>query len=308
MPFTLRSLFQQPETVQTMPLTTLLSAYIETLKGNHDTYRFARQLHDNHFRSWEQPTFAQIEDWVKAHADRPHLANKGLGVLKAAYNWGIRRGLHHGVNPAQGVKRCRVYSRERVLSPGEIALVLASLDHVPIKLAAVLVVLLTTGCRLGEAVTMRRNLVNMTTGQWTQPRTKNGKTHTTYLSTQAREWLAKLPSDSDYFFQGHYGHHYSRCGAEKLWRELRSQLGIDARLHDFRRSLATHLYLATRDEYLVKRCINHVQTSVTAIYVRIGYEEVATALQAQADRFFALPLPVKGIVSTPPPKNFRLVQ
>lgn len=151
---------------------------------------------------------------------------------------------------------------------------------------------------------MRRDLVDLATGRWTQPKTKNGKPHTTYLSTQAREWLQKLPPDSDFFFQGHYGHHYSRCGAEKLWRELRGQLGIDARLHDFRRSLATHLYLATRDEYLVKRCINHIQTTVTAIYVRISFEEVAAALQAQADRFFALPMPDKGVkVSTPPPSK-----
>jgi integrase len=73
-------------------------------------------------------------------------------------------------------------------------------------------------------------------------------------------------------------------------------LGLhDVRLHDFRRTLSTHLYRATKDEYLVKRCINHVNPSVTAIYVRITQEVVAKALQAQADRFWALtvkPAPV----------------
>jgi hypothetical protein len=60
------------------------------------------------------------------------------------------------------------------------------------------------------------------------------------------------------------------------------------RLHDFRRTLSSHLYRATKDDYLVKRCINHVNTSITAIYVRIPYEDVAKALQAQAERFYAV--------------------
>jgi hypothetical protein len=45
---------------------------------------------------------------------------------------------------------------------------------------------------------------------------------------------------------------------------------------------------ATKDEFLVKRCLNHTNPSVTAIYVRISQEEVARAIQAQADPFFAL--------------------
>jgi integrase len=70
---------------------------------------------------------------------------------------------------------------------------------------------------------------------------------------------------------------------------VRGTLGLsDVRLHDFRRTFATHLYLATKDDYLVKRCINHTNPSVTAIYVRITQEEVTTALQAQVDQFFAL--------------------
>ena len=66
-------------------------------------------------------------------------------------------------------------------------------------------------------------------------------------------------------------------------------LGLqDVRLHDFRRTFATHLYLATKDDFLVKRCLNHTNPSVTAIYMRNSYEEVAKALQGQADRFWAL--------------------
>jgi len=60
------------------------------------------------------------------------------------------------------------------------------------------------------------------------------------------------------------------------------------RLHDFRRTFATFLYRHTHDDYLVKKCINHVNPSVTGIYVRITYEDMAKAIQAQADRFYQL--------------------
>ena len=46
--------------------------------------------------------------------------------------------------------------------------------------------------------------------------------------------------------------------------------------------------MATKDDFLVKRCLNHANPSVTAIYVRTSQEEVAAALQGQADRFWAL--------------------
>ena len=136
---------------------------------------------------------------------------------------------------------------------------------------------------------MRPEEINLTTGAWLQPKTKNGKPHTTYLPRQGREALAQLPHSHDYYFDGQVGQCYSLTGAEKAWQKARGMLGLqDVRLHDFRRTFATHLYMATKDDFLVKRCLYHTNPSVTAIYVRISQEEVAAAMQAQADRFWAL--------------------
>jgi integrase len=130
---------------------------------------------------------------------------------------------------------------------------------------------------------------NLITGEWLQPKTKNGKPHTTYLPTQARAAILKLKRSGDYVFGGVYDHCWSRPGVEKTWRQVRETLGLrDVRLHDFRRTLSTHAYRATKDFPLVKRCINHVDSSLIMIYVRFMFEEVRDLLQAQADRFFAL--------------------
>jgi integrase len=265
----------------------LLDAFVEKSKVN---YRKYCQLREQYFLTWvEHPTFLQIEDWHGRFASVPHHANSGLWLLKAMYTWAIRRGLYPGPNPATGVKAHRTFSRDRVLSSLEVGLLLNALDLLPAKLSVLLVVLLTTGCRLSEARTMQPDHVNLSTGAWLQPKTKNGKPHTTYLSRQAREAIGQLPHSEAYIFDGVAGSCYSLNAAGKAWQAVRSMLGLqDVHLHDFRRTFATHLYMATHDEFLVKRCLNHTNPSVTAIYVRISPEEVARAIQTQADRFFAL--------------------
>jgi integrase len=267
----------------------LLDGFVEKSKSKVN-YRKYCQLREQYFLTWvEHPTFLQIEDWHGQFAHVPHHANSGLWLLKAMYTWAIRRGHHPGPNPATGVKAHRTFSRERVFSSLEVAPLLNALDLLPAKLSVLLVVLLTTGCRLSEARTMQPSHVNLSTGAWLQPKTKNGKPHTTYLSAQAREAIAQLPHSEQFIFDGLPGQCYSLNGAGKAWKAVRPMLGLqDVHLHDFRRTFATHLYMATKDDFLVKRCLNHTNPSVTAIYVRISQEEVAKAMQGQADRFFAL--------------------
>jgi integrase len=255
------------------------------------------KMREQYFLTWvEHPTFLQIEDWHGSLSKTPHQANSGLWLLKAMYTWAIRRGLYPAPNPATGVKAHRTFSRERVMSSLEVATLLGALDLAPAKLSVLLVVLFTTGCRLSEARRMQPQQVNLSTGAWLQPKTKNGKPHMTYLPMQAREAIALLPHSEDFIFDGLPGQCWSLNGAGKAWKKVRRMLDLqDVHLHDFRRTFATHLYMATKDDFLVKRCLNHTNPSVTAIYVRISQEEVASAMQAQADRFFALmagPLPV----------------
>lgn len=272
-----------------MDFQTVLSEFVEYSrpKASYPVYdRFRRQ----HFQSWQDwPSSQDIEDWHRSLSTTPHHANKGLSMLKACFNWSIRRGRLHGNNPATGIKRHQTVSRETVLTSQEIATLQQCLDLLPKKLAVLLVVLLHTGCRLSEAREMQWTHLNLASGSWLQPKTKNGRPHTTYLSTQARAAIVSLKRESDWVFPGAYEHCWSRAGVEKVWWQVRGSLGLShIRLHDFRRTLATHLYRATKDEYLVKRAINHVNPSITAVYVRIAFETVAEALQAQADRFEAL--------------------
>ncbi len=77
------------------------------------------------------------------------LTDKGLGYLKAMYNWGINAGLV-AENPASGLRRHKTYSRDRVLDQRELTMLLRGLELLPAKMSAFLL-LLCTGCRGGEA-------------------------------------------------------------------------------------------------------------------------------------------------------------
>lgn len=284
-----------------MTFTELLDGYSAYLQPKASWEHF-RNLRRQYFTQWtEHPTFAQLDEWHRSHQATPHQANKGLCFLKAMYFWAMRRGAHPGPNPTLGIRQHKTFSRERVMTAAEVMGLLSARPMMRPKLSALLLVLLTTGCRLSEALRIEPEHVDFITGYWIQPRTKNHKPHVTYLPTQARAALAELPHGEDYVFEGTYQATFSVVGAEKAWGKVRPFLGLaDVRLHDFRRTLATHLYNATTNEYLVKRCINHHNPSVTAIYVRISNEAVAQALQAQADRFFALAPPRPEVAVVPP--------
>ena len=275
----------------------IVNGYLQSLAGK-PSWKNYRNLYYQHFESWtEHPTFQELHRWHVQHRDAPTQANKGIAFIRQSYTWAARFMDYQGINPALGVKAHPTFSREREMNSIEVGAVLGAMEFMPLKLRVLLTVLLMTGCRLSEALQMKVELVDMSTGLWIQPLTKNGRTHSTYLSTQARAALATLLHRSSYYFEGMDGQHYSVAGAEKAWDLVRDELGLaDVRLHDFRRTLATHLYRATKDEYLVKRCINHVNRNVTAIYVRISQEEVAKALQAQADRFMGL---LDGAIPSP---------
>ncbi len=267
-----------------------LTAFLEASRSKKSYVQY-RQMYETQFLRWPDrlPTFLEIECWHQTLLPRPHYGNKALSLLKAALTWGLRHELFVGQNPATGVKRHPTISRDRVLAEQEVAIILSTLELIPGKLAALLCVLLLTGCRLSEALKMKRVDLDLVSGFWRQPHTKNGRPHNTYVPTQARARLTGLGGSGEYYFEGVYAHHYARCSAEKVWLQVRASLGFqDVRLHDFRRTLATHLYRATHDDMLVKRCLNHVNPSVTAIYIRIPLDDVRSALQRQADAFYAL--------------------
>lgn len=265
----------------------LCAAYLAFL-GSKSSYRHQVRLYKQYFSNWrDHPSRPVIRDWHLSLSQTPVHANRGLAFLKSAYNYAINTGKWTSENPASGIRRHKTYSRERVIVGYELTTLIRSLDFASSKFAAFLTVLLTTGCRMGEARKMAWEHVDLVNGCWLKPTTKNGKPQRIPLPRQACQALRRLPKVSAYMFPGHYGQPWSGAGVEKAWGQFRKILRLDdVTLHDFRRTVASRLYAQERDLMLVKACLNHYDGSATAVYVRLQYDQLAQALQRHADSLF----------------------
>jgi len=271
----------------------------EALKGKA-SQRFYLRLYAQYFGSWsEHPDKKTIRDWHRSKASTPAHANKGLGYLKALYNWAINEDLWSDANPASGIRRHATYDRERTMTNRELTVLMNALDMLFWKQRALLIVLLTTGCRLTEACSMEWTHIDLQANSWTKPKTKNGRPHRIPLPSQTCAALDALPRKGRYVLMGAYDQHFSRAAAEKMWGIVRRSEFLptdkwpalrmpDVRLHDFRRTVASRLLDQGEPELLIKSVLNHHKGDVTAIYARSSFDKQAAALQKHADELWVL--------------------
>ena len=154
-------------------------------------------------------------DVVKLHTslvDRPYAANRTVALLSKFFNWCEGRGLRpdHS-NPCRHVEKYPEQKRERFLSAEEIAKLGKTLDELgqegqmtPGTLAAVRL-LLFTGARLSEILTLKWQWVDLDGARRNLPDFKTGK-KTVHLSPMAYDVLRGLPRLS--------GNPYVICGAK----------------------------------------------------------------------------------------------
>lgn len=228
----------------------------------------------------------EVLNWHHALQKTPHHGNRALGILRAAIRWAVPLGLVKN-DPTIGVKRHHVDSRSRFLEQTEIERLLNSLSLAPLKLRVFLQLTLFTGCRRGEARLAKWEHINFTNQLWTKPRTKPGRWHVVPLTSQSVKALRQLTRTSPWIFPGMNGKPWSASAVEKAWGKFRQKIGLsDVRLHDLRRTAASHMVINGENLTVVQQMLDHASLQPTSIYARLNVATLARALQANADRFF----------------------
>ncbi|MEP1353248.1 MAG: tyrosine-type recombinase/integrase [Tateyamaria sp.] len=202
-------------------------------------------------------------------------------VTRRFLNWAMRTRRYIDRNPAEMVAEPKPpKARDRVLSDEEIGAILT--DGLDASEGADLVRLLfLTACRLNEVAHMRWQDVDLNSGLWTVPDTKNGTTHLVPLSDEALTLLKTLKgrAQGEYVISGSGGARpYS--GFSKLKARVDEKSGVTGwRFHDIRRTCATVLRREGVNRDTVKAILNHTASDVTAIYDRYDLlEEKRSAL------------------------------
>lgn len=212
-------------------------------------------------------------------------ANAAVTTLCAAMAFGIRRGVRTD-NPALGVRKFPEKKIERFLSPAELARLgeaLAAAEALgvesPYALAAIRLLILT-GCRRNEILTLKRSYVDEHNSCLRLPDSKTGA-KIVHIGEAALDVIRAVPEvvGNPYLLPGrkNEGH---LVDLQSSWERIRETAGLsDVRLHDLRHAFAS-LGAANGDSLLViGSLLGHKSAKTTHRYAHLGEHPLKDAAQ-----------------------------
>src|SRR5262249_33071295 len=130
----------------------------------------------------------------------PYQANRVVAVLKKMCNWARKRGIRFkdGANPAQGIERYKEHKRKLFLSEEQLAKLghamreLEKDEKIDLYEAAAIRLLIFTGCRKQEILTLKHEYVDCARGVFKFPDSKTGEKDV-QLTAPALSVLSELP-------------------------------------------------------------------------------------------------------------------
>jgi integrase len=234
----------------------------------------------------------------------PRKATQLLSRIRCAYTHAIEQGrLPDDFSPPTlGIKGASQVRRKRALTDAELATFLKWLPHSPYSrlVRESLKLVLLTGCRSGEVIAARWNDIDLERAVWTIRETKNGEPHDVMLPQQAVELLNyRKGLDQVFVFPSRIpGQHVAQKAlglAQYTARHadpesaMKDPIEVPWTVHDLRRTVATGLAKLGCPRVVQDRILNHVDSSVAAIYDRHTYDaEARIWLQKWADHMDAL--------------------
>jgi integrase len=251
-------------------------------------YKRSAELFINPKLGTRKVTDIERKDIAELHHGLQHIpyqANRTLGVLSKMFNlaevWGLRP---DGSNPCRHVKKYAEQKRERFLDPPEIAELGRVLHEVEqdgseTKAAVNAVrLLLLTGCRLSEIMTLKWEHVDLKARELRFPDSKTGAKIVPFGKTAAAvlKGIKKL-DDNPYVITG------KKPGSrltdlQHPWRRIRSKAGLDSvRIHDLRHSYASGALALGEGLPMIGKLLGHTQVQTTARYAHLAKDPVKIA-------------------------------
>jgi integrase len=230
-----------------------------------------------------------------AHAgwkDKPRAANHALAILSKLMSWAEEHGYRNrDTNPCRRIPHYPQNNRERFLQPQELARLGTVLKQVekagavdPYAIAAIKL-LIFTGARLSEILTLRWSYVDLQRQALLLPDSKTGQ-KTIPLNAAAVAVLKKLPKidKNPHVIVGRKPG--SRLiNLQKPWRYIRSLAKLDdVRIHDLRHTFASVGVAAGGSLPIIGRALGHSQVSTTQRYAHLTDTPVHQLTQLVGER------------------------
>jgi integrase len=251
-----------------------------------DDYRRLLRLHIRpHFGAHTKVADVSFADCDKLHRkvtrdSGPYQANRVLAVMNKAFGLAMRWKLRDD-NPCRGIERNTEYQRRRYLTPEELVRLTLALQNARDQQSANAIrLLLLTGARRGEVLSMRWSDYDPTTGVWSKPpsSTKQKEHHSVPVSAPARQLLGEIAEAQagkhrhglpEFVFPGN-GDRGHVVEIKRSWRTLCRAAGLEnLRLHDLRHSFASQLASGGASLPLIGALLGHSQPATTARYAHL---------------------------------------
>jgi integrase len=194
-------------------------------------------------------------------------------------------------NPGKGVQLLKGAQKERFLTEGEVARLADALANMERErklsgtAATAVRLLMLTGCRKSEILSLRWEWVDIERGCLRLPDSKTGAKNVP-LAIAAMELLNGVSREPDAVFvlpaatgQGHY------VGLQKDWEHIRAQADLNGlRLHDLRHSFASFAVAGGHSLFLVGKVLGHKQARTTEGYAHLAADPVLAVADTTAAR------------------------
>ncbi len=229
-------------------------------------------------------TPSQVRRWFDEFSrTAPGNANRALGILRQILNFAVARG-HIEKNPARSIRPNRRLRLTRFLSREEIGRLHRALDEQAGRgerfrqQADIIRLLLLTGCRRNEILTLRWSAVE--DGKLVLGDSKTGPRQVP-LNTQARSILGRQQrGGSPFVFPSPNDSSRPRGPELRVWYRVRREAGIeDVRLHDLRHTHASHAVMNGVPVPVVSRLLGHSNVRTTLRYAHLGNREIEAAAE-----------------------------
>jgi integrase len=232
-------------------------------------------------------------DVAKFHHDLRHIpyqANRCLEVVSKMFvlaeMWGLRP---DGSNPRKHIRKYPEEKRERFLSAAElrrIGEVLREMESERVELSSAILaarLLILTGCRLGEIMTLKWEYIDFHERALRLPDSKTGK-KIVHLGTPPVAYLhdAQRIAGNPWVITGTLpGKPLSDL--QPFWQRVRARAGVkDVRIHDLRHTFASTAVASGQGLPMIGKLLGHTQVQTTARYAHLAAGPVRTAADAVA--------------------------
>ncbi|MBY0378265.1 MAG: tyrosine-type recombinase/integrase [Gammaproteobacteria bacterium] len=193
----------------------------KSLADDKDTYR-------RYFSDWSNKKLSEISrsDIKQKHNfitknNGPYSANRAHSLIRSLFNVAIDQEIFTSVNPAYNLARNHEISRTRHLEAHELRYFLNAIEADKDAVASkYFLLLLLTGIRRSEALSLKWQYVDFQKKELKLPTTKNGQPHNAVLSDAAIQVIKSIERESTIWLfpgsgkKGHFG------DPSKAWKRI----------------------------------------------------------------------------------------